>query len=345
VTARARRIVLCDRSASRARALSRLLELDPELYVVATFEAIETMSPRLGELAPDLIALELASVGSEGPVAIQRLVAAASLPVLVLGEERNGDGEQLAAALAAGAVEAIPADRLRLDDPEGVGATALRSRFKRLAGLHRRARPVPAAGPPPPHGSPGASCRVVGVGASVGGPQALETVLGGLPRDFALPLLIVQHVAPGFTEGLAKWLDENVAIPVALASDGAPLSPGAWLAPDGAHLRLEPTMRLALDRETERGAHRPSFDVLLESLAAAAGPEAVAVILTGMGRDGAAGVGAVGAAGGQAIAQDERTSAVFGMPAAAIEVGVDVILPLEGIAPRLALLRAREAKA
>lgn len=334
--ARARRIILCDRSANRVRALTRLLEGDPELDVVANFDAIEAMAPRLEELAPDLIALDLATAGKEAAAVVERIVAERSLPVLVLGSDPSADEEPAAAALAAGAIEAVSTDRLRLDDPEAVGATALRSRFKRLANLRP---PGPVRAPR----RPAATYRAVGIGASVGGPQALETVLGGLPADFPLPLLVVQHVALGFAEGLVKWLDRNVAIPVGLASDGAGLAPGAWLAPDGAHLRLESTMRLALDRETERGAHRPSLDVLLESLAAAAGAESVAVVLTGMGRDGAAGVRAIGAAGGLVIAQDEETSAVFGMPAAAAEAGADLVLPLERIASRLTLLPAREA--
>jgi two-component system chemotaxis response regulator CheB len=113
------------------------------------------------------------------------------------------------------------------------------------------------------------------------------------------------------------------------------------MAPDGAHLRIEPSMRLSLDRETRRGAHRPSLDVLFESLATSVGEEAVGVVLTGMGRDGAEGIHELRQAGGLTIAQDEETSAVFGMPGAAIESGVDAVLSLEELAPKLATLRAR----
>jgi two-component system chemotaxis response regulator CheB len=116
------------------------------------------------------------------------------------------------------------------------------------------------------------------------------------------------------------------------------------MAPEEAHLRLEPTMRLSLDRATARGAHRPSLDVLFESLASAVGREAVGVVLTGMGRDGAEGVRAIGEAGGLTIAQDEETSAVFGMPRAAIEVGVDSVLSLDELTTRLATLRARSLR-
>lgn len=189
----------------------------------------------------------------------------------------------------------------------------------------------------------GASYGAIGIGASVGGPSALATALAALPADFRLPMLVVQHVAPGFGEGIAAWLNRTVPPPVAIADDGMTLRPGVWMAPDSAHLRLETTMRLRFDRETDCGAHRPSLDVLLESLAKAIGQEAVGVVLTGMGRDGAAGVRAIGEAGGLTIAQDEESSAVFGMPAAAIEAGVDLVLPLDELGSKLAKLRARSS--
>jgi two-component system chemotaxis response regulator CheB len=142
-------------------------------------------------------------------------------------------------------------------------------------------------------------------------------------------------MTPGFTEGLASWLDRRCRLPVALAGADQPLAPGAWIAPDGAHLKLEAGMSLALDSETAAGHHRPSGDVLFASLAAVAGAAAVGVVLTGMGRDGAEGVVAVRRAGGRAIAQDEATSAIFGMPLAAAGAGADMVLPVGQIAGAL----------
>jgi two-component system chemotaxis response regulator CheB len=270
------------------------------------------------------------------------MMKAGPWPILLI----SGSGEedaQLGDALAAGALEAIPRDRLRLDELEGVWATALRSRIKRLASvqLGRGEKRASKPATPRPWRSPTATYRAVGIGASVGGPPALATILGQLTGDFPLPVLVVQHMAPGFGDGLAKWLDQSVSVPVSLATDGATLQPGVWMAPENAHLRLESTMRLSLDHKTERGAHRPSLDVLFESMASSAGEGAVGVVLTGMGRDGAEGIRAIGEAGGLTIAQDEETSAVFGMPAAAIESGVDLVLPLEELAARLAGLRVR----
>jgi two-component system chemotaxis response regulator CheB len=325
--------------------LKRFLEHDPEVEVAAAFGDLDSMLNRLEEIGADLIVLDLEATGADAAAAIESIMRPQPTPILLLVGTEEEEDERLGAALAAGALEAIPEEKLRLDEPEGIWATALRSRIKRLASvrLGRRARKSPASKPATPRAwrQPGATYRVLGIGASVGGPPALATILGRLPEDFPLPVLIVQHMAPGFGDGLAQWLDRSVPPPVALAVDGAVLQAGVWMAPEDAHLRLEPTMRLSLDRETERGAHRPSLDVLFESLASAVGDGAVGVVLTGMGRDGADGVHAIGEAGGLTIAQDEETSAVFGMPGAAIETGVDFVLPLEELASRLASLRAR----
>ncbi|HMJ74272.1 MAG TPA: chemotaxis protein CheB [Solirubrobacterales bacterium] len=343
---RARRVVLCDRSATRVRALRRFLDHDADVEVAAAFGEVGAMQPQLTQIAPDLIVLDLETAGAEAAAAIRAMMKEGPWPILLIG----GSGEEdarLGDALAAGALEAIPRDRLRLGEPEGVWATALRSRIKRLAsvrlGRHSGEERTSKPATPRPWRSPTATYRAVGIGASVGGPPALATILGQLPGDFPLPVLVVQHMALGFGDGLAKWLDRSVPASVSLATHGAILQPGVWMAPDNAHLRLEPTMRLSLDYKTERGAHRPSLDVLFESMASSAGEGAVGVVLTGMGRDGAEGIRAIGEAGGLTIAQDEETSAVFGMPAAAIESGVDLVLPLEELASRLAMLRARSA--
>jgi two-component system chemotaxis response regulator CheB len=189
-------------------------------------------------------------------------------------------------------------------------------------------------------GSPSASPRgeVIGICASAGGPGALADVMRRLPAGYRIPILVVQHMTPGFTSGLVAWLDTQLALPVGLARDGQELAPGVWFAPDGAHLKLEPTRRLALDADTIAGNHRPSGDILLASLARVAGAKAVAVVLTGMGRDGAEGLAAVAAAGGRTIAQDEQSSGVYGMPRVAMERGAKTVLAPAAIGDELAAL-------
>jgi two-component system, chemotaxis family, protein-glutamate methylesterase/glutaminase len=186
---------------------------------------------------------------------------------------------------------------------------------------------------------------VIGICASAGGPAALEVVLAALPADLPLPVLVVQHITNGFMEGLVRRLDQVSALPVRTASDGQVAGPGVWFPPDDTHLVLDPSLRLELDAETVVGAHRPSGDVLLESMASAVGAGSVGVVLTGMGRDGAHGVEAIVRAGGSVIAQDEHSSAVFGMPRAAAEAGAQVVLPLAEIAAALSRLALAEARA
>jgi two-component system, chemotaxis family, protein-glutamate methylesterase/glutaminase len=231
-----------------------------------------------------------------------------------------------AAALAAGALDVLAKDDLDLLHPAGPSAAALRHRIKVLSGArvirHLSARLGGLSARP----VPGRLVSVIGICASVGGPQVLMRLLDALPADYPIPILVVQHIAAGFTDGLVHWLDQTVVVPVGIAVPGAPPGAGVWFAPEGAHLTLAVSGRLALDRHTVAGRHRPSGDVLLTSIAAAAGRAGVAVVLSGMGSDGAAGAAAVRRSGGLAIAQDQSSSAVFGMPQAAVDLGVEVVL-------------------
>jgi two-component system chemotaxis response regulator CheB len=170
-----------------------------------------------------------------------------------------------------------------------------------------------------------AAVTAVGVASSVGGPAALRALLAPLPAAFPLPILVVQHMSPGFTTGLATWLDEMVDVPVSIAVSGAVAGPGVHVAPDGAHLVLAADRRLLLTEAPVDAPHRPSADVLFASLARVAGGGAVAIVLTGMGRDGAGGVRAVLDAGGVAVAQSEATATIYGMPAAAVAEGATTL--------------------
>jgi two-component system chemotaxis response regulator CheB len=190
--------------------------------------------------------------------------------------------------------------------------------------------PGGAAGTGPPR-------RAIGICTSVGGPPVLQEILAALPADYPLPILVVQHIATGFTDDLVRMLDVSSPLPVAVAPDGVPLQAGVWFAPDDTHLTLTRARSLSLDRRTVAGPHRPSADLLLESLATALGAGAVAVVLTGMGRDGARGAAMVKASGGLLLAQDEATSRVYGMPRAAVEAGAQPLSPPQIIAALLDL--------
>lgn len=341
---RSRRVLICEDSLAYATALSRFLERDEEIEVIGIAPTGEQALADVERLEPSLLTLDMQLPGMDGLEVVKRLMGSNPLPIVILSAKVARGSERAAEALAAGALEVLGKDMLRLDNPDDLWAQAMRSRLKRLSSMRvaRAARFAPAK--PATARSGGRSdvgsrtALAIGIGASTGGPPALDTILGGLPADLSVPVLVVQHMAPGFIEGFARWLDHKLAIPVRLASEGERAAPGVWFAPDGAHLLLTETMRFALAAEPEE-PHRPSVDALLGSLGRSAGSEAVGVVLTGMGSDGAIGAAEIRRAGGLLIAQDERSSVVYGMPRAVVEDGADLVAPPAEISAALSALR------
>ncbi len=203
----------------------------------------------------------------------------------------------------------------------GANSTHSTERIRRQ--VMQRPRPVPRRQGP----------LVVAIGASTGGPPALATILAELPADLPAAILVVQHMAEGFVEGLARWLDGVCAVPVVVAVEGERLQPGqVYLAPANQNLVVRPGFRVGLTDPPPGQYHVPGVDVTFRSVAQVSGQYAVAVLLTGMGRDGAAGLKVLRDIGAFTIGQDESTSVVWGMPAAAQEVdAVDLELPLPAI--------------
>lgn len=337
--ARPRRVLLCEDSRAYAAALLRFLAQDDQIEVVGVATSGERAIADVKRLRPDLLTLDMKLPGMDGLEVVKRLMKDDPLPIVILSGTVARGSEQAAEALAAGALEVLAKDRLRLDRYDDLWAQAMRSRLRRLSSM-RVSRPARVATVPRRRSAEGSGrvAQVVGVGASTGGPPALETMLACLPASFPLPLLVVQHMAPGFIEGFAKWLDRKLPVAVRLAGEGVRASAGVWFAPDDAHLTLTKSLRFALDSDAE-APHRPSIDVMLASLAQSCGAEAVGVVLTGMGRDGAEGAAAIQREGGLAIAQDEASSVVYGMPRAVAEGGADLVLPPVEIAAALCALR------
>jgi two-component system, chemotaxis family, protein-glutamate methylesterase/glutaminase len=340
---RPRRVLVCEDSHAYAAALSRFLERDDRIDVVGIATSGEQAIADVVRLQPDLLTLDMQLPGMDGLEVVRQLMTESPLPIVILSGTVARGSERAAEALAAGALEVLPKERLRLDRLDDIWAQAMRSRLRRMSSTRvRRLDGALRASRRKPGGTIARSAQAVGIGASTGGPPVLEAILGSLSADFPLPLLIVQHMAPGFIEGFARWLDRKLPIAVRLATDGGRATPGVWFAPDGAHLTLAQSKRFVLDSEA-KAAHRPSIDILLGSLARGFGAEAVGVVLTGMGQDGAEGAAEIRRAGGLAIAQDEASSVVYGMPRVVAEAGADLVLPPADIADALCSLRvARE---
>jgi two-component system, chemotaxis family, protein-glutamate methylesterase/glutaminase len=337
------RILVCDDSATYAHGLTQFLRAEPGFEVVGVCASGEEALDAVLRLDPDLVTMDLEMPGMGGVRAVGQIMRRRPVPILVLSGHAGRGSELAARALAAGALEVLSKDHLRFHDAGGLSAVTLRQKLRRLSGARVgliEHSPAHAVVPARPLGA-----TVIGICASTGGPRALEAVLRALPADFPVPIVVVQHMAAGFIDGLVDWLDGQVALPVGLARRGQELEAGVWFAPDGAQARIGPSLMVSLDTRADSALHRPSGDALLESMAGSAGPGAVGVVLTGMGRDGAAGVAALKGSGGYVIAQDEGTSAVFGMPRAAADAGADLVLSLSQIGNALIALGAVEARA
>jgi two-component system chemotaxis response regulator CheB len=297
-----------------------------------------------------------------GVEAIERIMATCATPILVYSAFVAGvDSENALEALAAGAVDVLakpgPKDTGTLDEYAETVRRRLRmvSRIRVIThprgrlrgnGSLPEARSLAAVGGRRPLAAPPVieelpardGVKLLVIGASTGGPHALLAVLSALPADLAQAVLVVQHMAEGFIAGLASWLDQLVALPVTVGESGRRLEPGTvTIAPSGGNLLVQDDRLRVLVTPPEPGQfHVPGIDATMHSVANALGPDAVGVLLTGMGRDGAAGLLAMRGRGAFTIGQDEATCAVYGMPAAAAALGaIDRVLPIEGIGPAL----------
>jgi two-component system chemotaxis response regulator CheB len=331
-------VLICEDSGAYAAALRRILEYDGDINVISVCGSAEEAITALRRCRPDLITMDLELPWMDGLAAVELIMGTRPMPIVVLSSHLGTGSAKAAAALAAGALDAVAKDDLDLATPAGIAGAAFRQRIRVMSHAsvirHPRARLAPGLVVP---GQPRV-VSVVGVCASAGGPPVLSKLLGGLPAGYQVPILVVQHISTGFTESLARWLDQKSALRVRVAAEGDVAGPGAWIAPEGAHLVLTATGRMSLDRTTVIGHHRPSGDMLFTSIAAAAGRRGAAIVLTGMGNDGAAGAAAVHDAGGLAITQDEASSAIYGMPRAAFDRGVDLSLPPDQIIKTLLAL-------
>jgi two-component system chemotaxis response regulator CheB len=327
------RVLVADDSEIFRELLSRIIASEAGFEVVAAAGDGNTAAAMARDLKPDVITMDLNMPDADGFSGIARIMAETPTPILVLTADRQEVVGFRALSLGALDILEKPAASVDLADY----GQLLRSRLRLLAGvkvirhlrgLRGRRGAVPAAK---------GRAEAIVIGASLGGPRALATLLRGLTREFPAPVAIVQHIADGFTEGLASWLAQESRLEVREAEDGEVLQPGrVLLAPTGKHLVLGQGVAHLSDAPAV-DTFKPSVTPLFLSAARAYGSRCCGVILTGMGRDGAEGMKVLKESGAYTIAQDEASSAVFGMPRAAIELGaVDRILPLDEI-PRALL--------
>jgi len=332
------RVLVVDDSAIAREALASELEEDEDMRVVGTAADGDAAITAVADLRPDVVTMDIQMPGGGGLLAIEQIMARTPVPIVVVSARARHDQTLSFEAVSRGALEVAVKPALPSD------ADALRATVRRIAGIpvipHVRALraqrvpvPVPITLPPP---SLSRAPRVVGLSASAGGPAALDVVLGALPASLPACVAIVQHLPPGFVSSFATYLRSRTPLDVTLVEPGIPVEakPGRLLLAAGDHhLIASPTRAFLASSEPALRGHRPSATMLFSSLARSWGDLAIGVILTGIGDDGASGLVELRARGALTFGQDEATSAVYGMPSAAVKMGgVARVLPLPEIA-------------
>jgi two-component system chemotaxis response regulator CheB len=341
------RVLIAEDSATCLSLLTEIIGSDSRLQLVATASHGAEAVRITRELRPDVVVMDIHMPVMDGFEATRQIMTDTPTPIVIVSG--SIDVKQVAVsmhALRLGALALLPKPSLVGDVDFDEMARQFTSSIHSMAGVRvvRRWSPAPSTRtPPPPPLAAAAEPRpveLVAIAASTGGPGALYRIFSELPDDWPVPILVVQHIALGFVEGLAVWLDGASKLRVKVATANERMERGtAYLAPDDFHLGLRDKRTLEISSAPPVAGFRPSGTHLFHSVAKHYGKKALGLVLTGMGDDGVPGLCAMHDAGAQVLAQDEESSVVFGMPGAAVAAGVtDVVLPLDMIAGRLVRL-------
>lgn len=339
------KVLIVDDSAFMRKLLSDLFAGERDFTVIDTARNGKDAVEKVIKLRPDVVTLDVEMPVMDGLKALEAIMRESPTPVVMVSSLTRAGAEATLRALELGAVDFIaktagPIASIDAIKQELVAKcrAAARSNFNQLP--LKRLQPMAVTAPKPlsiPQSPAGGSEKVVAIGASTGGPRALQEIITKLPANFPCGVVIVQHMPPGFTRSLAERLNSLSSIRVKEAEHNDFIQPGtAFIAPGDYHMTLEREggrTLVKLNQTPPLSGHRPSVDPLFETVARIYGAQAVGVLLTGMGHDGAKGMQAIKNSNGYTIAEDQSTAVVFGMPKSAIELGVvDKILPLNAIA-------------
>ena len=352
------RVLVVDDSVVVRRLVTDALRADPQIDVVGAAQNGRVALTKVAELSPDLVIMDVEMPVMDGIEAVRELRRTRPrLPIVMFSTLTERGASATLDALGAGASDYVtkPANVGSVTEGLRCISDQLIPRIKALCATRRLVGTLEAARPPRPPTPRGrapsrAPVGVLAVGSSTGGPDALATVLAALPANLSVPVVVVQHMPPVFTRLLAERLDAGCPLTVREAEAGDVLVPGqVLLARGGAHLELirkGTGVTARLSDAPPVNFCRPSVDVLFRSVAEVYGGAALGLVLTGMGRDGEQGAGAIRRAGGEIVVQDEATSVVWGMPGAVASAGqADRVLPLQRIGPELLTLVGRRVAA
>ena len=310
--------------------IAYILSSDPEINIVGMVCNGEEALEAVERLKPDVITMDIHMPKMDGLEATRRIMETQPAPIIIVsGSSVTKEVDRTFNALEAGAVAFIPR-------PRGIGTPEHESMAKELVqtvklmsevkvikrwARHNR-QPIVPSTPVVEVGKLPSHVHVVAIGCSTGGPMVLKTIISGLPDNFPVPVLIVQHISPGFIEGFVQWLTASSSLPVKVAAYGEYLLPGhAYVAPDGFHMEVDADKKIILNNGEPENGLRPSVSHLFRSVTRVFGEHAVGMLLTGMGKDGARELKIMRDKGAVTIVQDEQSSVIYGMPGEAVALG------------------------
>jgi two-component system, chemotaxis family, protein-glutamate methylesterase/glutaminase len=363
-------VLIVDDSAFMRKSLSIMLESDPGIKIIGTARDGLDGYEKAKSLRPDIITMDVEMPRMDGLTALEKIMKDCPTPVLMVSSITTEGAEATLKAMDLGAVDFIPKQlsyvsldivKIKQELVEKVKAIARsRSLSQRLAGIRgvaqRLAPPAAGAsvsGPVKPavqniFKSASVDFHVVALGVSTGGPFSLQKIIPMLPKEFPLPILIVQHMPPKFTKSLSDRLNGMSQIAVKEAEHGEPIKAGTvYIAQGGFHMKAVKnglsTPTIGISEQPASSLHRPSVDVMMESVVQAYGRNVLGVIMTGMGHDGLEGLKLIKSRNGYCLAQNEDTCVVYGMPKSAVDAGIaDAIVPLENIPETMVKLVMRK---
>jgi two-component system, chemotaxis family, protein-glutamate methylesterase/glutaminase len=338
------RLLVVEDSKTVQQALVEIFNSDPDIQVVGTANNGDEALDAVMTLKPDVVTMDINMPGIDGFEATRAIMANCPVPiVIVTGKMDPKESATIFQVMQAGALMVIakPAAPGHPEHEESVRELVRSVKLMSEIKVVRRIFPKePKQRAPATPSVPAARVGIVAIGASTGGPPLLQSILSSLPADFSAPVVIVQHMAKGFTENFVNWLNLSSSLKVELAADGMQMLPGhAYVAPDNFQTGVGPDNRLILVKGELENGQCPSVSALFRSVASVYGGHAAGVLLTGMGKDGAAELKILRDRGGVAIVQNRESSVVFGMPGEAIRIGAaDHILSPDEITPLLTRL-------
>ena len=332
------RVLIVDDSAFAREMIAAILSTDSDIHIIGEAtngkEAVESVK----EKKPDIVTMDIEMPVMDGLEAIEHIMSSTPVPILVV--TTRGDAHTAYAAISKGALDLVQKPDVNLEGArEFIDKIKLLSKIRVIThiSVKRTAKEMEIQ---KPVFSGKADDRIIAIASSTGGPEALSIIFSRLPEKFPFPIVVAQHMSDGFVPGMVEWLKNISRLNIKVASKDEALSGGVvYVSPSENHIEINETKRISFVERHPKDIYRPSCDVLLSSVARIYGKKALGVILTGMGSDGAAGMKKIKDTGGITIAQDEKTSVVFGMNKVAIDSGcIDKILQVDEISDKLVQL-------